>query len=92
MNYLIYYVTAYDAFYMIVFILLFTFLPAIISGNMANNREIAVVPWVLLSLALSFIAPILLGVVYQTPHKVAMRRKAIEVEYDNMCNKKTSEQ
>ena len=57
MNDLIYDVTANDAF-MIVFI---NFLPAIISGSMANNREIAVAPWVLLSLVLSFIAPILLG-------------------------------
>lgn len=82
-----YYVTAYDAFYVIIFILVFLFLPAIISGSMANNRTVAVVPWVLLSLVLSFVAPVLLGVMYQTPRKVAMRRKAIEVEYDNMYNK-----
>ena len=73
-------------------LLVIVIVPMIMCIFMANNRTVAVVPWVLLSLVLSFVAPVLLGVMYQTPRKAAMRRKAIEMEYDNMYNKKTPEQ
>ena len=77
---------------LIYLLLVIVIVPMVVCVYMAQNRNIAVVPWVLLSLVLWFVAPILMGMMYQTPRKAAMRRKAIEMEYDNMYNKKTPEQ